>query len=70
MSMPPELKERVRRFRFQHELNSEAEALRLLSEKGLQAFESREPVGNPRMAKAAAAGLGRRLALSAAHAKL
>ena len=41
--MPPELKERVRKFRFQHELNTQAEALRLLIEKGLQAFEGREP---------------------------
>ena len=41
LSMPPELKERVRKFRFQHEVNTEAEALRLLIETGLQAFETK-----------------------------
>lgn len=42
LSMPADLKERVRKFRFQQELNTEAEALRLLIESGLKAFEERD----------------------------
>ena len=37
LSMPPELKERIKRFRFDKQINSEAEAIRLLIEKALAA---------------------------------
>jgi hypothetical protein len=41
LSMPPELKERIRKFRFSNEINTEAEAMRFLLEKGLEASESK-----------------------------
>ncbi len=34
--MPPELKERIRKFRFANEIDTEAEAIRLLIERGLE----------------------------------
>lgn len=37
LSMPLELKERIRKFRFANEINTEAEAIRLLIERGLDA---------------------------------
>lgn len=37
LSMPPELRERIRKFRFANEINTEAEAIRLLIERGLDA---------------------------------
>jgi hypothetical protein len=39
LSMPPDLKERIRKFRFANEIDTEAEAIRLLIERGLQASE-------------------------------
>jgi hypothetical protein len=39
LCMPPDLKARIRKFRFANEINSEAEAIRLLIERGLQAGE-------------------------------
>jgi predicted DNA-binding protein len=36
LSMPPELKERIRKFRFANEIDTEAEAIRLLIERGLE----------------------------------
>ena len=37
LSMPSELKERIRKFRFANEIDTEAEAIRLLIERGLEA---------------------------------
>lgn len=37
LSMPADLKERIRRFRFDREFNTEAEAIRFLIERGLEA---------------------------------
>jgi predicted DNA-binding protein len=37
LSMPPELKERIRNFRFANEIDTEAEAIRRLIERGLKA---------------------------------
>lgn len=39
LSMPPELRERVRKFRFRAEINTESEAIRTLIEAGLRALE-------------------------------
>jgi hypothetical protein len=39
LSMPPELKEQIRAFRFANEINTEAEAIRVLIERGLKAEE-------------------------------
>jgi hypothetical protein len=36
LSMPSELKERIRKFRFANEIDTEAEAIRLLIERGLE----------------------------------
>ncbi len=37
LSMPPDLKERIRAFRFSKQINTEAEAIRLLLEQALEA---------------------------------
>lgn len=37
VSMPGELVEKIREYRFAHQINSEAEAIRLLIERGLAA---------------------------------
>ena len=37
LSMPPELKEQIRAFRFANQINTEAEAIRVLIERGLSA---------------------------------
>lgn len=41
LSMPDELRERVRRYRFAEMINTESEALRTLIEKALDAEEKR-----------------------------
>jgi hypothetical protein len=38
LSMPSELKERIRKFRFANEIDTEAEAIRQLIERGLDAI--------------------------------
>lgn len=44
LSMPPDLKERIRKFRFANEINTEAEAMRILLERGLEVSEkSQQP---------------------------
>jgi len=41
VSMPPELKERIRKFRFANEINTEAEAIRTLLDTALKTDEER-----------------------------
>lgn len=42
ISMPAELVERIKRFRFSNEINTEAEAIRLLIEMGLETAAKRQ----------------------------
>ena len=42
LSMPSELKERIRKFRFANEIDTEAEAIRLLIERGLETDTGRK----------------------------
>ena len=48
LSMPSELKERIRRFRFANEIDTEAEAIRLLIERGLEASGEQDGKGKGR----------------------
>jgi predicted DNA-binding protein len=48
LSMPHELKERIRKFRFANEIDTEAEAIRLLIERGLEASEEQSSKGKGR----------------------
>jgi len=41
LNMPPDLKERVRKFRFANEIDTEAEAIRTLIEAGLEVYEKK-----------------------------
>jgi hypothetical protein len=41
LSMPPDLKERIRTFRFSAQINTEAEAIRQLIEMGLEVADKR-----------------------------
>jgi hypothetical protein len=48
LSMPSELKERIRKFRFANEIDTEAEAIRLLIERGLEVSGEQKGQGKGR----------------------